>query len=278
MSERVRLLDLEQSRIQSTLKLLDDVLDIQHCASSVRRCMASQSYQEAAVFVDRYLKHDPLMIAAVFDPADLQSPDRNTLAYLLEDGSFPIDILDSAQKELCAVVSQGFEAAVQVTDKDAMIHNLKLFPLMGQSDLGLEKFGKYLNSIVARQCQDGMRMATSLDSSKSHRIYVELLTQLYEAVALIVDQQAGLVESIFGPGKILVIILSLKKEADKQSCIFLDSFCDYRQLSRRVRFLHLDASFICIGSRYQTSRSVYFYTSRGNKFKLGTPRLGLDLD
>ena len=77
-----------------------------------------------------------------------------------------------------------------------------------------------------------MVLATS--SSASSHIYVDIMTKLFETVALIIHQQNALVENLFGNGQMRVIISNLIKETDKQACIFIDSFSDHKNLPKKV--------------------------------------------
>lgn len=243
ISEKVRKLDVEQQRLQETLALLDSISDMKRAASQARTAMETRNYDTAAHSVATFLAQDPRLIQTVFlaHPGP-PSPEMGLLNFRLEDGSCPAQILKEIQTKLHQILQESLDNAIKVMDKPAMVSHLKLFPLIGYPQTGLERLLRYLCGIVSRQCQDGLKTATEAIASGAstttqRQVYVDLLTRLYESIALIIDQQTGLVESIFGKENhpVATMILSLKKEADKQSSLFIDSFCDYRALKRRVK-------------------------------------------
>jgi conserved oligomeric Golgi complex subunit 4 len=62
------------------------------------------------------------------------------------------------------------------------------------------------------------------------------LTSLFETIANVIDRQRAMVETHYGPGRMLLVIQKLQKEADIQSAIILDSMIDARQLRRKVSY------------------------------------------
>jgi hypothetical protein len=182
------------------------------------------------------------MICKAKQPSDEVS---SSLNYLLPNGLNPLDVIYTLQKQILSIISENYEACVQQNQTQTMLTYLRLFPLIGESQRGLDYYLSYLKNMIIRQCQDGMRQITSLEPSKQHKGYVELLTKLYENVALIIDQQASLVKNLFvEPRFVSFFIQTLKGEADKQSCLFVDSFCDHQRLEKRVGFYFLLSVYI----------------------------------
>lgn len=64
--------------------------------------------------------------------------------------------------------------------------------------------------------------------------YGNVLTKLFENIAHIIDQHQSAVETHYGPGKMIRVIERLQEECDKQSQIILDTFCDERQIQRKL--------------------------------------------
>lgn len=61
-----------------------------------------------------------------------------------------------------------------------------------------------------------------------------LLTRLFETIAMVIDRQEAMVDSTYGPGRMLRVIQRLQREADIQSSIILNSFTEKQQLQRKV--------------------------------------------
>jgi hypothetical protein len=61
-----------------------------------------------------------------------------------------------------------------------------------------------------------------------------MMTKLFENLAYIIDRTQAMIETHYGPGKMLYVIQQLQVEADLQSCILLDMFAERRETSRKV--------------------------------------------
>eukprot|EP00842_Homolaphlyctis_polyrhiza_P005133 jgi/Hompol1/5620/HPOL_004593-RA len=125
-----------------------------------------------------------------------------------------------------------FDEAVQRGNSEEIISNFRLFPLLGQVDLGLDKFSAYICGMISRHCQEGMRAMT--ESANKKTMHLDLMTRLFEIIALMVDRQSALVETHYGPGKMLHVILRLQREADIQTSIILGGLMETRQLQRKL--------------------------------------------
>ncbi|KAJ3319595.1 Golgi transport complex subunit 4 [Blyttiomyces sp. JEL0837] len=142
----------------------------------------------------------------------------------------PLQILKAAKHSLNEAVLEEFDNALQTGNEEGIVRFFKLFPLIGNPGVGLDRYSGYICGIVSRYCQDGMRNS----NDQVMTFYADLLTRLYETVAGLVDKQESFVDSHYGPGRLLRVIQRLQREADIQSSIILDTFADRRQLSRKV--------------------------------------------
>ena len=73
-----------------------------------------------------------------------------------------------------------------------------------------------------------------MDVVAVQRFYAGLLTRLFETIAMVIDRQEAMVETTYGPGRMLRVIQRLQREAEIQSSIILDAFSEKRQLQRKV--------------------------------------------
>ncbi|KAL2917072.1 Golgi transport complex subunit 4 [Polyrhizophydium stewartii] len=240
ISDKVRQLDLEQSRVKSVVQILSDIQDLKACAVGAKQAIARNDIETGAEFIQRFLAHNVQPIQQIFDltmlvpdgdyAGDVAELDLDTLGLL---GASPIAALRSAQTTLTGMLMDAFDTAVQNADTDALVQCFKLFPLLGQTELGLDKFSAYTCGLVAKHCQDGMRAAIEGGARKS--MHVDLLTRLFEAIASMVDRQAVLVEMHYGPGRMLSVMVRLQREADIQASILLGGLMEMRQLQRKVK-------------------------------------------
>ncbi|KAI8821159.1 COG4 transport protein-domain-containing protein [Fimicolochytrium jonesii] len=234
ISGKVRQLDLEQGRVKATIGLVDDIQELQKCAVGVDKALAALDYERAGDFVSRYLSYDPSVVERIF--AAYATSDQDAYFPTIKDAADPtpkaasyLETLKKAQQQLTDVAMDEFDNAVQAANEEAILRYFKIFPLVGHHEVGLDKFSAYICGSISRQCQDNMR-----ESADQPLFYAKLLTQLFETIAMIVDRQEAMVNSVYGPGKMLRVIQRLQREADIQGSIILNAFSERRQLQRKL--------------------------------------------
>ncbi|KAJ3107915.1 Golgi transport complex subunit 4 [Phlyctochytrium planicorne] len=270
ISRKVRQLDLEQSRVRSAYNLAQETQDLKDCALGVQQAIKDTDFETAGLHISRFLQFDHAMMDRIFESqAAMEAsvihsvPDQD---HFIEDAALllgvtdsnidlaasgervrapsPMKVLRSAQKMLSDIVVEEFDKAVKIKDEETMIRFLKIFPLIGKKGVGLDRHSTYVCGIVARMCQDWMK---ELNEKGLHLTifvlaqtqlaatgYADQLTQLFEFVANIIDAQETLINTHFGPGRLLRIIVRLQREADIQSSIILSTFSERKQISRRI--------------------------------------------
>ncbi|KAJ3162277.1 Golgi transport complex subunit 4, partial [Irineochytrium annulatum] len=272
ISGKVRVLDLEQSRVKSVIALVQDIQDLKDCATGVQQAISANDYEVAGRYIQRFLQFDQASIEKIFlsesqaaaaraaaasSPTDepVSSALRDAAEVLGPDSSLdagvdvgadggegdgdggaigarrsPVRVLRAAQARLTDLMVDEFDRAVREHDEEGILRSVKIFPLLGKGALGLDKHAGYICGIVSRVCQDGMRGVNDRASSA----YADLLTRLFEFVASLVDAQEAVIETYYGPGRLMRIIQRLQREADIQSSIILNTFSERKQIQRRL--------------------------------------------
>ncbi|KAK5103304.1 Golgi transport complex subunit 4 [Lithohypha guttulata] len=205
ISGSVKRLDLEQSRVQETLTVVEQVRELKACVLGVLGSMgAPQDWETAADYLSRASKIpdeviDGAFAARVVPTAEVPDSPRITL--------------ENASESLCGLFQREFDKAVKDNDGAKITRFFKLFPLINRPEVGLD--------VYARYAKDGY-------------FYANALTKLFEHIAQIVDGHGGLVERHYGPGKMIGVIERLQNEADRQGGIILDTWSDERRVDRRM--------------------------------------------
>jgi hypothetical protein len=219
ISSKIKDLDTESRNLQKSLSLLSTFKKLKEEAVQVREAINSKLYSKAAEYVHNYLE----------TPKEITDVYAFTGSHLIDQNKRPTDYFISAQKELLVIVANEFDEAVQAGNKEKMSTNLKLFPKIGAADVGMDKYMNYLCNLVAKQGKE-----IKQDPLKVARLHVKLINDVSEIVAVIIDQQEDLVNSVFGLDNVLVMIERLKKEADNQVNIILTAFTEFYQLTRII--------------------------------------------
>ncbi|PYH88041.1 COG4-domain-containing protein [Aspergillus ellipticus CBS 707.79] len=225
ISSAVRRLDLEQSRVKSTLEVVEQVSELKACVLGVAGSMgAPQDWETAASYLNRAARIPPEVVHGVFaaqmvPTAEVPDPPNVTL--------------DNAAESLCGLFLREFDKAVKENNGARITRFFKLFPLIGRSEVGLDVYGRYVCQGVAARARSNLNAGTG-SATQDGFFYANALTQLFEHIAQIIDGHGGLVERHYGPRKMNRVIERLQLEADVQGGIILDTWSDERHVDRKL--------------------------------------------
>jgi len=155
--------------------------------------------------------------------------------------------LHEAEIKLKNIVMKKFDEAVRDDDVASVERFFKIFPLLNQHSEGLKKFSSYLCTKISEKA---LIKSTPNAPTVSHS---DKLTQLYESIAKIIDIHQPLVETYYGPGKLVAVIEVLQKECDRLSKRIIDDFKTKKNLSQVVSLV---TKSLKPSSSYQTITKV----------------------
>ncbi|KAG9305550.1 hypothetical protein G9A89_003613 [Geosiphon pyriformis] len=224
ISAQVRQLDLEQSRVQETITEVENVQKLKLCINGIHSAMQIKDYEAAAGYIHRTMALDPSILEGEFAENAVPSS---------EYPDIPKKTLSDAKDTLFVIFSKEFDSAVLIRDENNISRFFRLFPLIGKEKEGLDKYSNFVCGIIGGKSQENLAK-TAIGAN----FYAETLTKLFENIALIIDQHHPVVETHYGPGKIIRVIERIQDECDKQSRIILNTFSDEKQLQRKVADIH----------------------------------------
>ena len=226
ISGAVQKLDLEQSRVRSTLDVVEQVAELKACVHGVMGSMgAPQDWETAAGYLHRASKIPKEILCGSFAEEIVPS---------IEVPDTPSITLDHAAESLCGLFLREFEKASKEDNGPKVTRFFKLFPLIGRSDVGLDVYGRYVCQGVSSQARGNLNAGTGGAQRKDGYFYANALTKLFEYIAQIVDRHGGLVERHYGEGRMVRVIERLQAEADVQGGIVIDTWSDERNIDRRL--------------------------------------------
>ncbi|KAI9190863.1 COG4 transport protein-domain-containing protein [Polychytrium aggregatum] len=248
ISSKVRELDLEQSNIQKTIQVVNDLQDLKQCAAGAKAAMDQHDYDQAARFVSKYLgfdasiKSSPILESPYLYPPlqgrDYSVPDESVATANSTSQTSPAATMKDIRSKLLAIFVEGFDGAMLKQEDAEIVKYFKWFSLIGEAPLGLDRYSSYLCSGIRRKCQDAIK--SSLDGSSQ---FSDLLTFLFESIANIVDRQETFITQFGGPGAMLQITNRLEREANVQSAILFEQFFEKRQVQRKVQEVQKKGKF-----------------------------------
>ncbi len=226
LSGRVRTLDLEKSRVEATLRVVEQVAELKACVAGVVGSMgAPQDWEAAAAYIARAGRIPDEIIRGGF---------ANAVVPTVEVPDVPAVTLETARESLCGLFLREFEKAAKEGDGAKVTRFFKLFPLIARGDVGLDVYGRYVCQGVAGTARAVLKEGTAAGSAKDGFFYANALTKLFEHIAQIIEGHGGLVERHYGAGKMVRVIERLQMEADVQGGIILDSWSDERGVDRKL--------------------------------------------
>ncbi|KZF22350.1 COG4-domain-containing protein [Xylona heveae TC161] len=226
ISSAVRRLDLEQSRVQATLIVVEQVAELKACVLGVAGSMgAAQDWETAASYLSRASKIPPEIISGAF---------AEEIVPTAEVPDPPNVTLESAAESLCGLFVREFDKASKENDGAKVTRFFKLFPLIGRSHVGLDIYGQYVCQGVASRARANLNAGTGANQRTEGFFYANALTKLFEHIAQIIDGHGTLVERHYGLGKMVKVIERLQMEADVQGGIIIDTWGDERNIDRKL--------------------------------------------
>ncbi|RDA89625.1 hypothetical protein CP533_6103 [Ophiocordyceps camponoti-saundersi (nom. inval.)] len=226
LSDRVKRLDLEKSRVEETLEVVEQVAELKACVNGVVGSMgAPQDWEAAAGYLSRAAKIPEDIAKGAFATSIVPS---------VEVPDAPWVTLESARESLCGLFLREFDKAAAEGDGTKVTRFFKLFPLIGRADVGLDVYGRYVCQGVAGSARATLRDGGGSQSRNEGFFYANALTKLFEHIAQIVDGHGALIERHYGAGKMVRVIERLQAEADVQGGIILDTWSDERAVDRKL--------------------------------------------
>ncbi|UKZ85779.1 uncharacterized protein TrAFT101_001625 [Trichoderma asperellum] len=226
LSNRVKELDLEKSRVEDTLGVVEQVAELKACVNGVVGSMgAPQDWEAAAGYIARASKIPEEITKGAFAANIVPS---------VEVPDAPWITLENAKESLCGLFLREFEKAAAEGDGAKVTRFFKLFPLIGRADVGLDVYGKYVCQGVAGTARATLKDGMAGQNRKEGIIYANSLTRLFQHIAQIVEGHGGLVERHYGTGKMVRVIERIQMEADVQGGIILDTWSDERGVDKKL--------------------------------------------
>ncbi|TGZ82937.1 COG4-domain-containing protein [Ascodesmis nigricans] len=225
ISSAVERLDIEQSRVKSTLEVVEQVAELKTCVLGVSDSMnVSQDWEAAASYLYRASKIPEEIIRGEFAEEIVPSA---------EVPDTPAVMLHNASESLCALFLREFEKAAKAEDGENVTRFFKLFPLIGRADTGLDVYGKYVCGGVAARARDNLNNAGT-SREPGDFFYSTAMARLFEHISFLVDRHSGVVEMHYGKGRMVKVVERLQVEVDRQGGIIIDTFIDERNIERKL--------------------------------------------
>ncbi|VDO44948.1 unnamed protein product [Haemonchus placei] len=228
ISGKVSALDVAKTRVVECLQLAGDMHDLGVCSEGVDECINNEDYEQAAQHIHRFLTLDRAVFQFSSSTVDKDAGLNVSHSY---------EVLTSATTRLKEILQKKLEAAVEAEDIPSMQRFVKLFPLINEHNSGLTRFGKYLGKQIAKIGNDNLKImdAGGTDDKRTNVLYADTLFLFFEGIAALLETNQPLIESAYGPDKLLDFINMLQVDIDQVVGKVIDAFAKKRQLEKRLK-------------------------------------------
>uniref|UniRef100_A0AC35G8L6 Conserved oligomeric Golgi complex subunit 4 n=1 Tax=Panagrolaimus sp. PS1159 TaxID=55785 RepID=A0AC35G8L6_9BILA len=228
ISSQVRELDVAKSRVVECLLRVNDLRDLRTCSENVVPAIANEDFEEACQYIHRFHTLEGI-VAKMGTRFDLPGSGQSMKS--------SYETLQNAAADLKIIIETNFDAAVASGDTASMERFFKLFPLLNDHANGLQKFGAYLCRKIEKSCKDFFKIMESggTDDTRRNVLYSDTMTMVLEEIAREVMEYQPLIDSYYGPDKLLYLMEIIQAECDKQSTLVLDAFIKNRQFEQRTK-------------------------------------------
>uniref|UniRef100_A0A7I4Y1Z1 Conserved oligomeric Golgi complex subunit 4 n=1 Tax=Haemonchus contortus TaxID=6289 RepID=A0A7I4Y1Z1_HAECO len=228
ISGKVSALDVAKTRVVECLQLAGDMHDLGVCSEGVDECINNEDYEQAAQHIHRFLTLDRAVFQFSSSAVDKDAGINVSHSY---------EVLTSATTRLKEILQKKLEAAVEAEDIPSMQRFVKLFPLINEHNSGLTRFGKYLGKQIAKIGNDNLKImdAGGTDDKRINVLYADTLFLFFEGIAALLETNQPLIESAYGPDKLLDFINMLQVDIDQVVGKVIDAFAKKRQLEKRLK-------------------------------------------
>ncbi|XP_037959920.1 conserved oligomeric Golgi complex subunit 4 isoform X2 [Teleopsis dalmanni] len=227
VSAKVRRLDMARTRASECQQRVHDLIDLQLCSQGVMTAIRDEDYEKGAGHIGRFLAMDQILLQRTAD--DVQGSVTSV--------SDAVKTLENATINMRELVSRRFHEAVNKDDFASAERFVKIFPLLGCHQEGIEKFSKYICTKLAAKAQKELR--NSMDIAKAEKrlalAYADSFTVLLENFARVIEVNQPIIEACYGLGYLMNMVVILQRECDVEVKNLVLEFNKNRQISRRTQ-------------------------------------------
>ncbi|CDK29633.1 unnamed protein product [Kuraishia capsulata CBS 1993] len=223
ITEKVRLLDMERSKVHITADYVDNVRilknEVQKAAASIKQqdwLTACKSISQIRSLPEGLI--DGRFVSVVVPTSDIPDSPRKVV------GEWITQLNDMFTKE--------FNTAAQSKDVPKLTYYFQLFPLIGKDNVGIECYSRFVCNIISDQSRIIIRNAQGRDVQTDY--YAQLLFQLFQTIADIVHQHSRIIKKFYGSSVITTVLKEIQHECDLQSGLIFDTFWDSKKISKTL--------------------------------------------
>lgn len=214
-------IDREDKLINKTLQFVSQTKILKQNISIINSALESKNYMLAAKSIQEIRSLPREIIESEFAKKTVPSS---------EIPEEPSILLDNWCKQFTSLLRTNFLEAAKSQDVQQLTMMFKMFPMVGQKNLGLDVYSKYVCDIIA---EESRKIMTS--EAKKNGVFGQALFHLFGIVSTIINDHSKVISSCYGTTYMIHVMEKVEKEADLQGGLVLDMFTESRKIERIVK-------------------------------------------
>ncbi|KAL5965157.1 Conserved oligomeric Golgi complex subunit 4 [Taenia solium] len=240
LSGKVRQLDVAKNRVQSVEALIGDIITLCKCLDDTQNSLESNDVVKAARSISFFLGMGVRTIS---------------LVETLEKANVGLAVLPKLKElhlDVISRVSASFDNFVAAGNTKAIEELFRIFPIIREHELGLEKYGKYLATKIGEKVEAQFSVVASTQSFDKPNVHVDLMTYLLELVAQAIQVNEPVIHDSYGDDSLLKFIWMIQSQCDRHA---EHIFMDFREKRDLVVILQRARHELSINNRSSTFAS-----------------------
>ncbi|QPG75585.1 hypothetical protein FOA43_002942 [Brettanomyces nanus] len=223
ITEKVRLLDSEKTKIQKIKDYVEHVIVLKTEIQKADEFIRHEQWKEAATSISIIrslpggLIHDSF-VQSVVPTSDIPE--------------MPEEIVSGWINKLRGTFLGEFNSSASTRNVERLTYFFQLFPLIGEEQLGMDCYSKFVCSIISEQSRAILRNLPQ--APEESNFYASILFQLYQTVASIVNQHSRVIRKYYGDSVMPQILTQIQSECDLQSGLTFDTFWESKRIDEVV--------------------------------------------
>lgn len=222
---KVKALDDEISKVEEKLHYVEKVQLLKTTINKAAYAIDHGLYDQGAACISVILQE--------IDPDIIEGKYAQAVVPLTEIPEYPKDILTQWIDKLTKIFQSRFEDAAAARNVAELTKNFQMFPLLGQQEVGLSCYSKFICSIIVESLKTLLSVVESPTAAERTGVYSHILINLFESILQMLSQHAPLIKKYYGD-LMLVVMEKIQSEIDSQICIIADTFYDNRRISKAL--------------------------------------------
>ena len=142
----------------------------------------------------------------------------------------PTEYLTKWGQELTELFKRRFEEALETNNVDQLTTYFKLFPMIGESKLGLDLYSKYVCDIISYENKLVTESAIKYTAG-----FDVVLLQLFKISSTVINEHSKVIEACYGREYLTTVIEKVERETELQATLVLNFFSEKKNLSAIIK-------------------------------------------